>query len=133
MSDAKIKKRQIFLETCSLQTKDIHYPIIDLHAVNGALNPAGLGEAELFSGKSGAGQSSIGFETIGSYHQADETGLSPYNNAAEYGVVRTASIATVREKLNRLHGGAGAIYLRLRPCRDYNHIGNLRSTIDRCA
>ncbi len=107
---SRIEIRRRFLERdCSDETRTIHQPILDLAAVDGALNPSGLGNAEAFSGTSGLGQSSLGFETLAGFLRADATGLSQYSGAAEYGVVRSADAAAVCDKMAALHGGAGAI------------------------
>ena len=82
---------------------------MDLLASGGALNPAGLGDADAVSGASGFGQSSVGFDTLAAYKAADAIGLSPYGGAAEYGIVRTAAAAAVCDKISALHGGSGAI------------------------
>jgi cystathionine beta-lyase len=107
-----ILRRSAFLETCHEETKRIHESIIDPRASNGALNPAGLGEAAGFSmGPNLAwGQSTIAFAGCERYFRARDGGEG-YQGSAEYGVVRTAESALVCRKLSELHGGAGAIFL----------------------
>ncbi len=105
----KIERRRHFLQHCSPDTISIHEPILDAFAVDGALNPAGLGDADMASGRAGLGQSSVWFDTLAAYRHADDLGLSPYNGTAEYGIVRTASAAALCDRLTALHGGSGAI------------------------
>jgi len=105
---SKIEKRREFLLSCATVTRTIHAPIIDLVAVKGHLNPAGLGEVLAFSGDN-RGQSTVGFDTQAEFHDA-EAGRNIYGGA-EYAVVQSPEAEAVCKKMAALHGGAGAVIL----------------------
>jgi cystathionine beta-lyase len=108
-SDAsKVSRRLAFLPGCGRETRRIHEPIADLDKAKGHLNPAGLGDAQVFSAAGSVGQSSVGFETLARYAEADAAGDAVYGGA-EYGVVRSPESDAVCAKFAALHGGAGAI------------------------
>ncbi|GJD64614.1 PLP-dependent transferase [Methylobacterium frigidaeris] len=104
----KAERRAAFLTGCRAATRRIHAPIVDLAAARGHLNPRGLGHARAFSDLGSLGQSSVGFDTLGDYEQADAMGRAPWGGA-EYGVVQSPEADAVCAKFARLHGGAGAI------------------------
>lgn len=105
---SKLAQRQKFLTNCDAATQTIHAPILDLAQVNGHLNPAGLGHTAEFSALGSFGQSSVGFENLAAYHQADSTGKAPYGGA-EYAIVQSPEAEQVCHKMSALHRGAGAI------------------------
>ena len=108
MSDPACKSvpRRRFLATCAPETRNIHEPIVDLCAARGHLNPAGLGVTAAFC--TATGQSTVAFDTVAAYRIADDEQRSPYGGA-EYGIVQTPAAALVCQKMNELHGGAGAV------------------------
>lgn len=104
----KPERRAAFLAGCRPATRRIHVPIVDLSASRGHLNPRGLGRARAFSDLGSLGQSSVGFDSLGEYAQADAAGRAVYGGA-EYGVVLSPEAEAVCTKFAQLHGGAGAI------------------------
>ncbi|MET7243331.1 PLP-dependent transferase [Methylobacterium sp. EM32] len=104
----KPERRAAFLAGCRPATRRIHAPIVDLAASRGHLNPRGLGRARAFSDLGSLGQSSVGFDSLGDYEQADAAGRAVYGGA-EYGVVLSPEAEAVCAKFATLHGGAGAI------------------------
>jgi len=125
MDPKKLKAVKEFLAASAETTQLIHNPIIDPYAVMGLPNPSGLGRAREYSfvspGLNQGAQSTIFFEDLGKYHEADGKGQAPYflaadinrtssyNGAAEYGAVRTAVVGAVCSKISDLHGGIGAV------------------------
>lgn len=110
--DASIAARKIFLDTCTPGTQAIHRPIVDPRAVQGCVNPDGLGDAAKFSMGPGLawGQSTIAYIDPEEFRVVDEGGEG-YGGGAEYGIVRTADAAAVNRRMASLHGGAGAVFL----------------------
>ncbi|SFU34069.1 cystathionine beta-lyase [Methylobacterium sp. 174MFSha1.1] len=104
----KPERRAAFLAGCRPATRRIHAPIVDLAASRGHLNPRGLGRARAFSDLGSLGQSSVGFDSLGDYEQADAAGRAAYGGA-EYGVVLSPEAEAVCAKFAALHGGGGAI------------------------
>jgi cystathionine beta-lyase len=105
---SRLQARRAFLETCAADTTAIHLPLSNPLASRGHPNPARLGQADAFSLQGSWGQSSVLFPDLASYHQADESGVSPYGGA-EYGVPLTPEADAVCQKMATLHGGAGAV------------------------
>jgi cysteine-S-conjugate beta-lyase len=102
--------RAAFVEVCHPWTKRLHKPIQDLVAVNGHLNPSGLGRARWLLQGVPAHQSSVAFDSLEDYEAADAAGNVPaYDDSAEYGVVRSWLGARLCRKLMELHDGAGAV------------------------
>jgi cystathionine beta-lyase len=109
-TDAGLKpeRRGAFLAGCRPATRRIHAPIVDLAGSRGHLNPRGLGHARAFSDLGSLGQSSVGFDSLGDYEQADAAGRAAYGGG-EYGVVLSPEADAVCAKFAQAHGGAGAI------------------------
>lgn len=104
--------REKFIQGCSQRTRIIHSPIQDLEETNGTLNPKGLGNAYRYSmnfvEKFGWGQSTVGFHRVEDFKAADKNGRA-YNGLAEYGIVRSAAVAQVCEKIASLQGAKDAV------------------------
>jgi cystathionine beta-lyase len=109
VSRERIELRRTFLEACAAETIAIQRPILDLGYAKGRLNPAGLGQARELSGFL-VGQTTVAFDTVGDYRDADKKGKSKYGGA-EYGIVETPESARVCQEFSRLHGGSGAVIL----------------------
>ena len=107
-STNRSQRRKAFLKICAPRTRDIQLPLIDPVLTRGHPNPTGLGEAAILSRQGSWGQSSVLFETLGDYHQADGNGRAPYGGA-EYGVVQTPEADAVCKAMAKLHNGTGAI------------------------
>lgn len=107
-ASGKREARRAFLALCSPQTRRLHEPVYDPHAVKGHPNPAGLGDAGRFSQTGSWGQSSVLFDTLAIYRQADRCGKAPYGGA-EYGIPQTPEADDVCRKIAGLHNGHGAV------------------------
>jgi len=104
-----------FLRTCSEDTFNIHFPILDLDSVGGRLNPSQLDwpkslknrllnstslDGQLF------GQSTRGFISLNEYLKLDD---GPSLGRWEYGVVATDKSVELAERINELYHGQGAV------------------------